>query len=386
MLNHEKLIREFEKHSSLLFPDNSGKKTTAKKIWNEIVQDPMFSQRSAVAQSSFLVPGWTGNLDDSFKINYENLSEYTVLAIDGSQIYPDRNMPGNSCFLINIGGILLTYGKQSSVNFFSEPKILLPEHLIRENISFSKDLIDLKREEFELEQSFKIALEKGFNKKNIPKVCLIDGSLIFWQLDSKTPEVKNLFLNSYLKYLNDFYENKILVAGYISFPKSKELVNLIKLGLCRYKIADCIGCHKEHDFFPCREVDNLLDTQITKFFLKPFHRTTTFWSTSKIIKSYPTHLKPYFFYLDVGEEIVRIEIPAWIAENPDYLETICKISIDQALKGKGYPITLAEAHEFAVVKGPDRNFFFNLVFKSGISQNKRLLVSQKSIKKLGLSV
>ena len=35
---------------------------------------------------------------------FPKLEDYSVLAVDGSQIYPDRNMPGSSCFLINIGG------------------------------------------------------------------------------------------------------------------------------------------------------------------------------------------------------------------------------------------------------------------------------------------
>jgi hypothetical protein len=93
-----------------------------------------------------------------------------------------------------------------------------------------------------------------------------------------------------------------------------------------------------------------------------------------------------FFYLNLGKEIVRIEVPAWVADNSDYLDTVCKVTIDQALKGNGYPVALAEAHEQAVIKGDDRDFFFHIICKIGIEHNKRVVMSQKNIKKRGMGI
>jgi len=241
-------------------------------------------------------------------------------------------------------------------------------------------LVDLKREELEFKKLFEAGKGHNFD------VCFVDGSLIFWHLEGKQPEVKEHFLKSYLFYLNKFYENNILIAGYISFPKSKELVNLIKLGLCRFTTADCIACHSSYDTFPCKAVDSLIDSSVVKFFLKPFERTTIFWSKSKIVENYPDELKPCFFYLNVDSEIVRIELPAYVAQDSKKLDLICKVAIDQSLKGSGYPVCLAEAHEQAVVKGPDRDFFYHLIYKVSIEQKRRLFVSQKSLKKRGIGI
>lgn len=432
MLDRAKLAKQINQFADKIFPDFLQSSNIAQKKWQQICNDQYFLQKVEAAQSSFLVPGWQGNLSDVFQIK-NNLREYSVLAVDGSQIYPDRNFSGASCFLINSGGCFLKYGQKSIAKFFNKPKLFLPDDLKDERFAFSRDLIDLKREEIE----FKTLLDKflfykkEFNLKNDESVCLVDGTIIFWPLEGKPPEVKKYFLERYLYYLNQFYKNNILIAGFISFPKSRELVNLIKIGLCRFDLVDCIKCHKEFDDFPCKMVDNLIDTKIVRMIFKSFetpafvphkdgthfgssgrtgmedclenqyplipsvlrsfqrsrmYRGTIFYSNSKIVQSYPDHLKPCFFYLDVGAEIVRIEVPVYVALDEKKIDFICKVAIDQSLKGNGYPVSLAESHEQAVVKNADREFFYHLIYKLGIEQNRRFFMSQKSIKKRGIGI
>ena len=402
MLDRNLLAKNIHEVADKLFPDLSGASNVAQDKWKEIVNDPSFVSRVEAARSSFLLPSWYGNLSDIFEVN-SNLKKYSVLAVDGSQIYPDRNVSGASCFLINSGGCFLSYSEKSKVNVFSKPFLYFPDDIVPDNsFSFSRDLVDLKREEIEFKILFekfkefsKTLSEETFNvnvstegQKKI--VCLSDGSLVFWHLEGKTPKVKKHFLNQYLFYLDQFYRNDVPIAGYISFPKSRELVNLIKIGLCRFTVAECISCHSQYDEFPCQAVDSLIDTQVVKSFLPRekdrYFRTTVFRSNSKIVEEYPDHLKPCFFYLDVGNEIVRIEIPRFVAEDKKKLDLIASVALDQSLKGYGYPVCLAESHEQAVVKGPDRNFFYHLLQKIGIENQKRIFHSQKSIKKRGLGV
>lgn len=384
MLDRQQLIFQLHKISLNLFPELKDQRELAEKKWNEISADQSFIYKAENSKSSFLVPIWSGNLTDVFKIN-NDLKDYSVIAADGSQIYPDRHLSGAGCFLVNIGGCKIDYSTsgEGKVNFFSEPQVFLITDFFGKDdeVFFSADLVDLKREELEFKKLFEVALNSERNS-----LCFVDGSLIFWHLEAKHQDIKDRFLEIYLAYLHKFYEQKILIAGYISFPKSKELVNLIRLGFCRFTLADCITCHKECDNFPCKQVDNLFDTQIAAFLLQPFERTTIFWSQSKIVQEYPEHLKLAFFYLNAGAEIVRIEVPAWIASNSEYLDLVCKVAIDQSQKGHGYPVVLAESHEQAVVKGPDRDFFYHLIQKVGIEHNKRFFVSQKSLKKRGLGL
>ncbi|MBD3272821.1 hypothetical protein GF385_00520 [Candidatus Dependentiae bacterium] len=381
VLDRNKLFLQIQNLSKNLFPDLTSESNIAQEKLDEINTDINFIKKVELSNSSFLIPSWIGNIKDTFDIK-NDLQDYSVLAVDGSQVYPDRNVSGAGCFLINTGGCQIHYSSQSKVSFFSEPQVFLIQDFLDKNykISFSRDLVDLKREELELKKLFEISISNNID------LCFVDGTIIFWPLEGKAEEVKDLFLKSYLNYLNEFYNNKKLIAGYISFPKSKEIVNLIKLGLCRFDFAECIACHRNYTDFPCKIIDHLIDTQVLRSFLKPMQRTTIFSSNSKIIKEYPNHLKPCFFYLNVGKEIVRIETFDWIAKDINNLDFICKVAIDQANKGLGYPVVLAESHEQAVVKGPDRNFFYHLIQKVALEQQKRLFYSQKSLKKRGIGV
>jgi hypothetical protein len=384
LLDREKLSKKFSLIISKLFPDLHNESDLARKKWKEISQDKTFSHRAAVSQSSFLIPEWDGNLTNTFEIASPPCKQkYSLLAVDGSQIYPERHLSGAGCFLINTGGIFLRYGENSHAEIFSEPQIFLSSDFFQKDIPFSRELVDFKREECELGAIVKRA-EQLDDKKNF--FVFIDGSIIFWQLESKPPNVKKFFLNSYINFLEKLYQMRIPVAGYISMPKSRELVNLIKLGLCRFSVADCIACHREHTDFPCKKIDYLLDSHVIRFFSKRYKRTTVFYSRSKIVHSYPEQLRPAFVYCDVGSEIVRLELPTWVARDKDLLDKFCSIAVDQCEKGGGYPVCLAEAHEQAVVKGNDREFFYHLLRKVGIEEHKKINFSPKAIKKRGIGI
>ena len=68
------------------------------------------------------------------------------------------------------------------------------------------------------------------------------------------------------------------------------------------------------------------------------------------------------------------------------LTTLLQIILDQSTKGRGYPVCIAEAHEQAVVKGPDREFFYHCIQKMGIEQKRHLAFSQKTLKKRGIGI
>ena len=383
MLDRTKLLHALETLTPKLFPNYDDEFVIARKVWKQISQDPCFAALALAAEGGCLIPRWCDNLSDSFKIEHEQLEPYAVLTVDGSQIYPDRHVGGAGCFLINTGSALLSYGMQSYARLESEPYVLVPNDVadLEQGISFSVELIDLLREAYELE-----TMHRQAKKMETPPVCLVDGSLIFWHLEGKEPEVKNYFLLRYMRALDACYKDDILVAGYISFPKSRELVNLVKLGLCQFGNAPCMPCPATAQTTECKQIYNLIDTHVASFFLEPWHRTTLFASRSKIIEEYPEHLKPHFFYVNVAQEIVRIEVPQWIAQSPERLAKICSVIVDQTKKGFGYPVVLAEAHEQAVVKGADRDFFYHLLCRIGIDAQKTVVISQKSAKKRQMGI
>lgn len=376
MLDRSKVLKGLQTATSTLFVDSAQERQRAHRFWAVLSKDPAFFQLIAMGQWPFLVPHWEGELQVQVEV-FGGLSNYIVFSIDGSQVYPDRHQ-GLACYLINIGTAILRYGVTSSAQFSSEPTVKIGGY---EDVESSvqevgSDVVNCQRTELELQAGLDLS-------RSLPpeSVFLFDGSLIFWHLDSKDLAIKNRFLARYLEIFEQFYAHKVLHAGYISMPKSRELVNLIRAA------GDIPGYLQKLGLESGQTVLNhLVDVDIARFYLKPGYRTILFQNQSKIVDLYPKHLKPYFFYLNNGTEIARIEIPAWIAGDDSLVAKIVQITLNQCQKGRGYPVCLAEAHEQAVVKGADREFFYHLLQKCAIQKGHVYHMSQKSFHKRGIGI
>ena len=89
----------------------------------------------------------------------------------------------------------------------------------------------------------------------------------------------------------------------------------------------------------------------------------------------------YFFYLRNDDEVARIEVPKWVAEDKELLELTHRLIYDQCRRGHGYPVALSEAHEQAVVTGADRENFWELVESTLIEGHMDNASSRKSASK-----
>jgi len=375
MLDRLKLIIELQKAADRLFVDVTESYSLAQDVWQSIIKDSTFVYKvRQVHNAPWPVPLWQDDLGAVIPVGRIS-SAYVALSVDGSQIYPDRHNV-LSCCLINTGSVVLPYNLENRrVQLFSDPTVFAG---VDENQqAFTTDSVNCKRQELELRAGLdlakKIKSEYGAEKT----ILFFDGSLIFWHLSSKEIDVRDQFLNAYLALLDELYHEKVLVCWYISMPKSKELMSLVRLYLCDFDTS------KKHLY---DSVDNVIDSGIMYPVLEPYTRSIVFSNHSSISAYYPSHLRPFFFYLHTGNEIGRVEIPSWIAQDESTVDLIAQAVIDQCIKGGGYPVALAEAHEQAVVKGPDREFFYHFLQKMGMERNHTQSVSRKSLKKRGIGI
>ncbi len=374
MLDRAKVMRELSTQTQSLFVDyvDEYKKVLAE--WERIASDPFFLQK-VEAYPSYFLSTWQGMLGDSFKVN-PCLKPYTVVSIDGSQIYPDKHQ-GTSCFLLNIGTVIMRYGQGQGKTFFSSEPFLFGGQESDDEVSRSIDVVNGKREEFEFKTGLDVCASLIAESPEDPLLFLFDGALIFWHLETKEVMLKQYFLNAYFQILQGFYEQNIPIMGYISLPKSKDLVNLVR---AHYTEFSPVLIERTQHF------THTIDTVIAHSFLEPGQRSTLFESHVAITGLYPEHLRPWFCYYATQAELVRIEFPQYVAKNRDLFEQSFSIIADQVVKGNGYPISTAEAHMQAVVKGSDRDFFYHAVEKYGMEQKQRLIMSQKNMKKRRMNV
>ena len=322
-------------------------------------------------------------------------ADFSVVAADGSHIDVNRHLPLR-CALINIGGCRLTYGASPDAEMFSRPRLRTSdaELFLQDPGSPSARqpvegaLMGLVRT-VEEAAALADAVEAG---GGLPTLALLDGTLVLWELGGELPPrgrypdyVRARLLDDGLLAALDRIRDasmrrQVAVASYISLPNSSEVVNLLRLGLCDW---DPVGHCQTHcrALVPgtrrCDAAHGLTDRELFERTLAPGQRSAVFASRSPVARdAYGVH-RVHFFYVNVGEEIGRVEVPAWVAVEPALLSLTHALVVDNARRGAGYPVALQEAHEQAVVTGADREAFRNMVERALEERGLPVYTSQK---------
>ncbi|MEJ2047493.1 MAG: DNA double-strand break repair nuclease NurA, partial [Dehalococcoidia bacterium] len=221
-------------------------------------------------------------------------------------------------------------------------------------------------------------------------LALTDGSLLMWSLTGREyPDylLKMALDDGILKYFekvrqaNDF-STRVLLASYISLPRSTDVINTLRLVICPHSMADCDKyCSTSSAERPCDVLSGLRDRDLFWQHLDRFQRSDIFASQSRISKSRYGNHQVYFFYLKLEDEVARIEVPEWVARDRPLLELVHSLVVDQCARGHGYPVALSEAHELAVVSGSDRDNFYRLIDEYMAGLKLSSTVSAKSLSK-----
>ena len=318
-------------------------------------------------------------------------ADWVVAAVDGSHIDVDRHLPV-ACYLLNFGGCVLTYGSNPNATLFSHPYLATtPEELYISDPTnstgeemISGALLGLVRTVKELETLAKTVEECP---PGLPVLGLVDGSLVLWGLSGHAyrPYVSDAIINDGLlpamKRLEKLAETRpVALAAYVSFPRSTEAVNAVRCSLCPHDNAVCTqSCNNRRSTQqPCDGANEFLDRDIFQRLLEPGWRSPVYKTNSSVSReSYDEAHKVYFFYVNAGEEIGRVEVPKWVANNETLLSLTHNLVWDQCQRGQGYPVAISESHEQAVVSAGDRRVFRRLLTDSLERQGLSAATSQK---------
>ena len=294
----------------------------------------------------------------------ERPSPITVVATDGSQIYPDRHVEP-PFFLLNVSQVAFQYGTTEEALLDSTPSLHFREQLTDRFDApldtIPSELVSALRDELELSQLFDAATTAQVPDR--PLVALADGTLIRWMIRGMDNEtLEDELIARYTEHLEGFRDEGLALASYVSMPASTEIVNLL-----RFVGGDLDAAPPDLvDNVPdAPRLDGLLDRHVLATVLAPGERSAVFGSASHIQGEYPTGTDISFFYLKVpapgGGELGRIEVPRWVADDPALLDRVHATVLQECRKGEGYPLALSEAHERAVVRASEREAFFRLM-------------------------
>jgi len=310
----------------------------------------------------------------------------TVVAVDGSQIMPSHHEI-HTCFLLNIGSAVISYGIKAPPILDTEPRLYHTDDDLyplvdRRRMHIDELYVSLERQMLELEKLVELSVQSLL--RGAPVVALVDGSLIPWSVE----KMPGGYIETYLRRMSDAFETLhdagIPLFGYLSNSRSGDLVNDLRVYICPYESSHCrdrCGQLNEEEF-PCSQIWPLSDRQLVAKSLRYGERTAAFLSGASVTKLMGSAHRICFSYFNVGNEVARIEFPRWMLDHKDLLDGAMQAVKSQVKKGMGYPVCLAEAHHLAVIKGADRQKFFDLVARQLVQLGmKPVKLSAKESKK-----
>ena len=280
----------------------------------------------------------------------------TVVATDGSQIFPDRHVEP-ACYLLNVGRVAIHYGTLDPPLIQAEPSLryraqdlaeLADDDAQASPLDLTAEVVSALRDELELRWLFETAAAE--RRSGRPVLAIADGTLIRWMLRGmKNRRLETELLARYVAELDRFREAGIPVCSYVSRPANAEVVNLLRL-------------HRGEDDWSTEpdSLRGLHDRHLFEHRLDKGSRSAVFLSRSEVLSAYGAH-RIVAFYVHGCAEVGRVEMPEWVARDPGFLELIHAVVLDQCDKGGGYPVILQEAHQRAVVRMQEKDVFHRIL-------------------------
>ena len=334
-------------------------------------------------QAATARPGWlVAGLRETPTAIYPALDRptpLTVVATDGSQIYPDRHVEPH-CYLLNISQIAFQYGTlerplMEAVPHFKYRRDDL-EDLFEELLeTATAEVVSALRDEFELRALLDVA--RNCRIAGRPILALADGTLIRWMLRGlRNRALEQQLIGRYTELLSNFQAEGIPLCAYISMPGNTEVVNLLRLHAGEPDVAPP----------PERSLHGILDRWVFEKTLAPGQRSAVFESASLIQREYGVADRICYFYVRVagrhGEsEIGRVEVPSWVADDDALLDLVHSTVLSECEKGEGYPMILSEAHERAVIRAREREMFYDMIDREMNTAGLRHTASAKQSSK-----
>jgi hypothetical protein len=289
------------------------------------------------------------------------------------------------CFLVNVGWAAIAYGDAPTARLASEPRVYYRDDDVymdaddgmRQEVG--DHLLAMLRTVAEVERLADLAQE-WHDRADL--VAVADGNLVRWEMGGKRPDpARAALLRRYITALARFRTLDVPVCSYMSRPNAREVANaahLLAVRDCGSGGSNCSQCAGRADRL-CDDLRLLTDRALLAY-LRVGERSGLFRSLAPVLRQYDQQDQILFFYLQTGDEMARVEVPAWAA-TPERLDLIQSVLMGQCTRGRGYPVVLTEAHEQAVIHSGARVAFKQLIQEALNSNALEAAVSAKRLSK-----
>lgn len=333
------------------------------------------------------VSGYRGaaplELNTAERINFvapmpETPQNATILAADGSQVYPDEQAPVHY-YMLNIGMYVYHHGSDRTPEAHSFPYLEYHEKYVHDRYGgiIRKSTVDDRRTVAEMKSLAEEAWERKRKGDGDTLLAFYDNRLMYLPSNGGGFSGEDL-LTDYIAAMVQLHDAGASLIGYIDNPyRSKRFMQLLFLMTLQTEEEVKI---RQQELVRTGALEGLYDQQFFDHILKPGERSAVMVQNSPQNYAFKERGENYeiaFFYLKVTNQeralnngahgfttrVVRVDLPIWVARDPKRLDAVHSLILSQCqLQGRNpYPYVLTRADELAYVSGKDKEKLDQLV-------------------------
>jgi hypothetical protein len=303
--------------------------------------------------------------------------EATILAADGSQIYPDTHGPV-LYYLINVGVFVYLHGSEALPECITEPQLFYDNQDIRnpDGRVIPNAAINAQRAVYEMQL---LARETVAHRHlTRPILSLYDGPLLGLIMGKEVPNAIEL-TNNYHEAMGTLRDVGAALVGYVDRPNSTFVVSTIYL-----MSLDPEYVTRNH-LQTAGPLEGLSDRDLYQWILGSGERSGLMVQQSPQNKNYKersVEQEVVFFYVNVSAPyqeayLARVEIPMWVATSKTMVDAVHALVYAQCQITDRYPYSLTRADEVAVVPGFEKRALDEMIAVELLRNQQPVEMSQK---------
>ena len=304
------------------------------------------------------------NREESLDWVRDRLAGIATFAVDGSQIYPSKD--------ISLPVALVQIGWYENLHLPSgqyEKDVLLDVMTPAElRVSNSGDPVDrrVNMRRFEMETQ---RLIQYMDDRSGDANCLafFDGSLVVTFAEAFDETTRRFYVHCVAELLKASEKHRVPLVAYIDTTYARDLTGMLQR------------------LYGLPEATSLHDAPLLNRSMQWGDRTPLFRCRRPgVLSEYPGRLSDQvgFTYLKAHEGFpVRLELPGWIYEAGLHEQVLDWVRCE-VIVGSGYPYAIETADQTAVLKMDDRQTFLRLLQDWAEEEDLKLRLSRKMVSKV----
>jgi len=320
--------------------------------------EPLADIENSIVQFPFR---WN-NREESFEWVREVLTGIRTFAVDGSQIYPSKDI-SIPVALVQIGWFENPHQREGSYEKDIRLDLMTPLELRPFKGEAVDRQVNMRRFQMETQRLVEYIEEHEGDERCL---VLLDGSLVATFSEAFDPEAQAFYVDCLLSLLSASERCQVPLVAYIDTSYALDLVTLLQQS---FSLAPMVSGH---------------DAQVVNLMMDWGDRTPLFRCKRDILaKLYgPYKDRIDYTYLKTNDGFpARLELPAWIRE-AGRLEQVLNWVRGEVVIGGGYPYAIETADQVAVLRTGDRNAFYRLLQDWSEEEGLKLRLSRKMVSKV----